>query len=174
MTLPVDSAILHIATLLLLLLLLPHGITAQAYSNVTLGKSLTAGDDNTSWPSPSGLTTVSEMAATVVPIAYQNKTSSVPDWLNKGDNAWQMISAMLVRMQSVMGLVILYGSIVKKKWAVNSAFMVLYAFTAVLICWVTWTYKMSFGDRLLPFWGKAERGCWRRRSYTTIEPRIRL
>eukprot|EP01018_Ginkgo_biloba_P013582 Gb_33684 [translate_table: standard] len=94
--------------------------------------------------------------ATVVPIAYQANTSlAVPDWLNKGDNAWQMIAATIVGMQSMPGLVILYGSIVKKKWAVNSAFMALYAFAAVLICWVTWAYKMSFGEKLLPFWGKA-------------------
>ncbi|KAK9141017.1 hypothetical protein Scep_010698 [Stephania cephalantha] len=90
-----------------------------------------------------------------IPIAYQNTSAAVPDWLNKGDNAWQMISATLVGLQSVPGLVILYGSIVKKKWAVNSAFMALYAFAAVLLCWVTWAYKMSFGDQLLPFWGKA-------------------
>lgn len=89
-----------------------------------------------------------------LPAAYQNGTA-VPDWLNKGDNAWQMIAATIVGMQSMPGLVILYGSIVKKKWAVNSAFMALYAFAAVLICWVTWAYKMSFGDQLLPFWGKA-------------------
>lgn len=86
--------------------------------------------------------------------AYQNGTA-VPNWLNKGDNAWQMIAATLVGLQSMPGLVILYGSIVKKKWAVNSAFMALYAFAAVIICWVTWAYKMSFGDKLLPFWGKA-------------------
>lgn len=91
-----------------------------------------------------------------VPLAYQSNTSvAVTDWLNKGDNAWQMISATLVGLQSVPGLVILYGSIVKKKWAVNSAFMALYAFAAVVICWVIWAYKMSFGDKLLPFWGKA-------------------
>lgn len=77
-----------------------------------------------------------------------------PDWLNKGDNAWQLTSATLVGLQSVPGLVILYGSIVKKKWAVNSAFMAFYAFSAVLICWVTWAYKMSFGEQLLPFLGK--------------------
>ncbi|KAJ4964926.1 hypothetical protein NE237_016775 [Protea cynaroides] len=90
-------------------------------------------------------------------MAYQgsNTSAAVPDWLNKGDNAWQMIAATLVGLQSVPGLVILYGSIVKKKWAVNSAFMALYAFAAVLICWVTWAYRMSFGDKLLPFWGKA-------------------
>ncbi|XP_010930829.1 ammonium transporter 3 member 1 [Elaeis guineensis] len=89
-----------------------------------------------------------------VPLAYQN-TTVAPDWLNKGDNAWQMISATLVGLQSVPGLVILYGSVVKKKWAVNSAFMALYAFAAVWICWVTWAYNMSFGDKLIPLWGKA-------------------
>ncbi|KAH7680998.1 ammonium transporter Amt family protein [Dioscorea alata] len=94
---------------------------------------------------------------TTVPLAYQSNTSAaVTDWLNKGDNAWQMISATLVGLQSVPGLVILYGSIVKKKWAVNSAFMALYAFAAVLLCWVIWAYNMSFGDKLLPLWGKAK------------------
>ncbi|KAM0917264.1 hypothetical protein ACQ4PT_009678 [Festuca glaucescens] len=88
-------------------------------------------------------------------IGYLPSGPAVPDWLNKGDNAWQMISATLVGMQSVPGLVILYGSIVKKKWAVNSAFMALYAFAAVWLCWVTWAYNMSFGHKLLPFWGKA-------------------
>ncbi|XP_022773816.1 ammonium transporter 3 member 1-like isoform X2 [Durio zibethinus] len=88
-------------------------------------------------------------------VAYEGGTPAVPVWLNKGDNAWQMISATLVGLQSVPGLVILYGSIVKKKWAVNSAFMALYAFAAVVICWVIWAYKMSFGHKLLPFWGKA-------------------
>lgn len=92
-----------------------------------------------------------------VPLAYQSTGTgtAVPEWLNKGDNSWQMIAATLVGLQSVPGLVILYGSVVKKKWAVNSAFMALYAFAAVVLCWVIWAYKMSFGDHLLPFWGKA-------------------
>ncbi|XXG76736.1 hypothetical protein AAC387_Pa08g1029 [Persea americana] len=81
-------------------------------------------------------------------------TEASPYWMNKADNAWQLVAATMVGMQSVPGLVILYGSIVKKKWAVNSAFMALYAFAAVLVCWVAWGYRMSFGDKLLPFWGK--------------------
>lgn len=75
-------------------------------------------------------------------------------WLNNGDNAWQMTAATLVGLQSMPGLVILYASIVKKKWAVNSAFMALYAFAAVLICWVLLDFRIAFGDELLPFWGK--------------------
>ncbi|KAB2619131.1 ammonium transporter 3 member 1-like [Pyrus ussuriensis x Pyrus communis] len=82
-----------------------------------------------------------------------------PAWMNKGDNAWQLTAATLVGLQSVPGLIILYGGAVKKKWAVNSAFMALYAFACVLICWVAWGYQMSFGDVLiegLRFWGKPD------------------
>ncbi|CAM8879015.1 unnamed protein product [Rhodiola kirilowii] len=86
--------------------------------------------------------------------AYGPHLPAVPEWLNKGDNAWQMTASTLVALQSMPGLVILYGSIVKKKWAVNSAFMALYAFAAVLICWVVVAYKLAFGEKLLPFWGK--------------------
>lgn len=95
--------------------------------------------------------------ASVVPVAYlgSNTSTVVPDWLNKGDNAWQMISAALVGMQGMPGLVLLYAGIVKRKWALNSAFMALYAFAAVMPCWVLWAYKMAFGRKLLPFWGRA-------------------
>ncbi|CAK7343826.1 unnamed protein product [Dovyalis caffra] len=92
--------------------------------------------------------------SSVVPEAYLQNTPASPEWLNKGDNTWQMISAALVGMQGMPGLVILYAGLVKKKWALNSAFMALYAFAAVMPCWVLWAYKMSFGHRLLPFWGK--------------------
>ncbi|KAK6116861.1 hypothetical protein DH2020_049391 [Rehmannia glutinosa] len=77
-----------------------------------------------------------------------------PAWMSKGDNAWQLTAATLVGLQSVPGLIILYGGAVKKKWAVNSAFMALYAFACVLVCWVSWGYRLSFGDELVPIWGK--------------------
>lgn len=87
--------------------------------------------------------------------AYGIDLPEVPGWLNKGDNAWQMTAATLIGIQSMPGLVILYGSIVKKKWAVNSAFMAFYAFAATYIVWMLVGYRMAFGDRLLPCWGKA-------------------
>ncbi|XVF55051.1 hypothetical protein PTKIN_Ptkin06aG0005700 [Pterospermum kingtungense] len=94
------------------------------------------------------------MAAPQIAYTEHEFAPAVPAWLNKGDNAWQMTASTLVGIQSMPGLVILYASIVKKKWAVNSAFMALYAFAAVLICWVLVCYRMAFGDELLPFWGK--------------------
>ncbi|KAL3728094.1 hypothetical protein ACJRO7_032788 [Eucalyptus globulus] len=77
-----------------------------------------------------------------------------PKWLKKTDNAWQLTAAALVGLHSIPGLVILYGSMVKGKWAVNSAFMAFCAFTAVLVCWVGWGYRMSFGESISPFPGK--------------------
>ena len=50
---------------------------------------------------------------------------------------------------SVPGLAILYSGLMKRKWALNSALMVLYAFGATLVVWTFWAYKMSFGDALV-------------------------
>lgn len=74
-------------------------------------------------------------------------------WLNSGDNAWQLTAATVVGLQSVPGLVVMYAGIVKKKWAINSAFMAFYAFAAVLICWLLWAYNMGFGAQWFPFVG---------------------
>ena len=48
-------------------------------------------------------------------------------------------------MQSIPGLAILYAGLVKKKWALNSAVMVFYAFAVVLLTWTLIGYNMSFG-----------------------------
>jgi Amt family ammonium transporter len=68
-----------------------------------------------------------------------------PSWLNPGDNAWQLTAATLVGIMSVPGLAILYAGLMKRKWAVNSALMVLYAFAMTLIVWTLFAYNMSFG-----------------------------
>ncbi|KAL5976963.1 Ammonium transporter 2 member 5 [Asimina triloba] len=60
----------------------------------------------------------------------------------------------MVGLQSIPGLMIFYAGSVKKKWAINSAFMCLYAFSCVLFFWVLLGYRLSFGDTMLPFLGK--------------------
>ena len=47
---------------------------------------------------------------------------------------------------SVPGLAVLYGGLVPKKWVVNTMFMAFTGFSAVLIVWVLWAYKMGFGS----------------------------
>src|SRR5271157_3679074 len=76
-----------------------------------------------------------------------------PQWLDTGDNAWQLAAATFVGLQSIPGLTVLYGGIVKKKWAINSAFMSMYAFASVLVVWVLWAYNMAFGPQWFSFVG---------------------
>ena len=80
---------------------------------------------------------------------------AAPDWLNTGNNAWQLTAATLVALMSVPGLTVLYGGIVKKKWAINSAFMSMYAFASVLVVWVLFDYNMAFGPKWLSLFGQA-------------------
>jgi len=82
------------------------------------------------------------------------------NWLDTGDNAWQLTAATFVGIMSVPGLAVLYGGAVKKKWAVNSAFMVFYAFSAVLIAWMLWAYNMSFGKPWFNVPGFLGSGAW--------------
>ncbi|KAK3938079.1 hypothetical protein QBC46DRAFT_410505 [Diplogelasinospora grovesii] len=53
-------------------------------------------------------------AATSSPVWWTPDPNS---GVGSGDNAWQLTAATLVGLQSVPGLVVLYGGITKKKWA---------------------------------------------------------
>ncbi|HUY97458.1 MAG TPA: ammonium transporter [Verrucomicrobiae bacterium] len=68
-----------------------------------------------------------------------------PSYLSPGDNAWQLTAGTLVGLMSIPGLAVLYGGVVKRKWAVSSAVMVFYAFAAVLVVWVLAGFNMGFG-----------------------------
>jgi Amt family ammonium transporter len=71
--------------------------------------------------------------------------ASGPGWLSPGDTGWQLTAATFVGLQSVPGLAILYAGVMKRKWAVNSSLMVLYAFGATLVVWTLFAYSMAFG-----------------------------
>lgn len=71
-----------------------------------------------------------------------------PSWLNPGDTAWQLTSATLVGIMSIPGLAILYAGLMKRKFAINSALMVVYAFAMTLVIWMFFAYDMSFGQPL--------------------------
>jgi Amt family ammonium transporter len=75
--------------------------------------------------------------------------AAYPHYLSPGDNSWQLTAATLVGLMSLPGIAVLYGGLVKKKWAVNTMVMAFAAFSIVLIVWVLWAYNMSFGSSWL-------------------------
>ncbi|MGA9776091.1 MAG: ammonium transporter [Candidatus Dormiibacterota bacterium] len=72
-----------------------------------------------------------------------------PSFVNAGDNAWQLTAATFVGLQSIPGLAILYGGLVKRKWAVSSALFAIYAFAAVLVVWVLAGFNEGFGQPMI-------------------------
>jgi ammonium transporter, Amt family len=69
-----------------------------------------------------------------------------PNWLNPGDNAWQMTAATLVGLMSIPGLAVLYGGVMQKRWSVNAMMMSFVGFSVVLIVWVLWGFRFAFGE----------------------------
>src|ERR1700744_6783035 len=70
-------------------------------------------------------------------------------WLNAGDNSWQMTAATFVGLMSIPALAVLYGGLVQKKWIMNTVMMVFTTFGLVLVTWVLWAFKLSFGTPLI-------------------------
>jgi Amt family ammonium transporter len=68
-----------------------------------------------------------------------------PDWLNAGDNAWQLVAATLVGLMSLPGIAVIYGGLVQRKWAVNTILMAFSGFALVLVAWVLYEFNMGFG-----------------------------
>ena len=68
------------------------------------------------------------------------------EWLDTGNNAWQLTAATLVGLMSVPGLMVLYGGVMQKRWSVNSMMMAFVAFAIVIILWCLFAFKMAFGN----------------------------
>jgi len=56
-----------------------------------------------------------------------------------------LTAATFVGLQSIPGVALYYAGLSKKKYAVNTALMVFYAFAAVLIDWMIAGYNAGFG-----------------------------
>lgn len=76
-------------------------------------------------------------------------SQSVPSYLDTGSNAWMLTAATLVGLMSVPGLMLFYGGLTRRKYAINTMMMVLYAFSIVLVLWILFEYGMSFGKPLI-------------------------
>jgi Amt family ammonium transporter len=63
---------------------------------------------------------------------------------NKGDNAWMLVSTILVLLMTVPGLALFYGGLVRAKNALSVLAHVFYAVCIVAIIWVIYGYSLTF------------------------------
>ena len=68
-----------------------------------------------------------------------------PPVLDRGDNAWMLVSSALVLFMTVPGLAMFYGGLVRKK-NVNSVIMqCLFLMGLMTVIWATVGYSLAFG-----------------------------
>jgi ammonium transporter, Amt family len=78
------------------------------------------------------------------PAAAEAVVAPVP--VNKGDNAWVMISAALVILMSLPGLALFYGGLVRSKNMLSVLMQVFTVFSLISVLWVVYGYSAAFTE----------------------------
>jgi Amt family ammonium transporter len=94
-----------------------------------------------------GLAGIAPLAATALlaePALAQAAAPPAPPSPNKGDNAWMMISTVLVLLMTIPGLALFYAGLVRPKNALSVLTHVFYAVCIVTLIWVIYGYSLTF------------------------------
>jgi Amt family ammonium transporter len=63
---------------------------------------------------------------------------------NKGDNAWMLVSTVLVLLMTIPGLALFYGGLVRSKNMLSVLAHVFYTVCIVFVIWVLYGYSLAF------------------------------
>jgi len=63
---------------------------------------------------------------------------------NKGDNAWMLVSTVLVLLMTIPGLALFYGGLVRSKNMLSVLAHVFYTVCIVFVIWVIYGYSLAF------------------------------
>ena len=81
------------------------------------------------------------LAQQAAPAAAPAAPAIVP---NKGDNAWMLVSTVLVLLMTIPGLALFYGGLVRPKNMLSVLAHVFYAVCIVTMIWVIYGYSLTF------------------------------
>jgi Amt family ammonium transporter len=73
--------------------------------------------------------------------------------LDRGDNAWMMVSSALVLMMTAPGLAMFYSGLVRKKNVLGVMMQCIFLMGMMTIVWAVYGYSLSFGNPESPFIG---------------------
>jgi Amt family ammonium transporter len=97
-------------------------------------------------PAAAAATPAAPEAAAPAPAAAAAAPAALPTPVDKGDNAWMLVSSVLVLLMIVPGLALFYGGLVRQK---NMLSMLMQTTTVCVIgmmAWVLWGYSLAFTD----------------------------
>ncbi len=65
---------------------------------------------------------------------------------NKGDNAWMLVSTLLVIMMTIPGLALFYGGLVRSKNILSVLMQVMVTFSLIVVLWAIYGYSLAFTE----------------------------
>ncbi|MBK1680425.1 ammonium transporter [Rhodocyclus tenuis] len=69
-----------------------------------------------------------------------------PPTVNKGDNAWVMLCAVLVILMTIPGVALFYGGLVRSKNMLSVLMQVFVTFSLVTVLWAVYGYSVAFTE----------------------------
>src|SRR3954453_22575304 len=76
--------------------------------------------------------------------AQEAPAAAAAPTFNKGDNAWMLISSVLVLLMTIPGLALFYGVLVRSKNMLSVLAQVFYIVCIVLLIWAIYGYSLAF------------------------------
>lgn len=80
-----------------------------------------------------------------------------PPKMDTGDTAWMIVAAAFVMLMTLPGLALFYGSMAKRKDALNAMAMSFVAYCIVSFIWVIFGYSLTFGEDIGGIIGSTEK-----------------
>ncbi len=78
-------------------------------------------------------------------IEAEAAASPTPKPLDRGDNAWVLVSSALVLMMTAPGLAMFYGGLVRKKNVLSVIMQCVFLMGLMSVIWSLWGYSLCFG-----------------------------
>ncbi len=95
------------------------------------------------WLSRTAATLLALAATALMPAVALAQDAPVP---NKGDNAWMLVSTLLVVLMTVPGLALFYGGLVRAKNMLSVLMQVMVGFSLIIVLWCIYGYSLAFTE----------------------------
>ena len=122
------------------------GLAVLGYAGGSLAQDAAASAPTTS--APAAATATATPAA--VPVAAEAASAAAPaastPVANKGDNAWMLVSTLLVIMMTIPGLALFYGGLVRSKNILSVLMQVMVTFSMIVVLWALYGYSLAFTE----------------------------
>ncbi|ATQ45022.1 ammonium transporter [Caulobacter mirabilis] len=92
------------------------------------------------------VTTPPAPAETAAPAAAAAEKPAITPKVDKGDNAWMLVSTLLVLLMIIPGLALFYGGLVRQKNMLSMLMQVSTVTVVGMMTWILWGYSLAFTD----------------------------